>query len=251
MAYLTLNEVCNKLKKAGRLTTQPLYVYGTDVPPIDSKPSIDIKGCFANVVYSLATESEYSTVHLTTDNEKRSCPGAQAWIGYKPLMSHLKYTLSTGSKDFRSGRSEFLIANPNLTEKRLQAVGKIAPLGKYTIISKKYNFEGEITTIKSILCFGNSQQIRNLCSLFYFQSEKSYGIQIPWGPSCSSFISYPAGIIENGPQNCIILGPTDPTGNRWLSENFMSIGIPFEIARQMAEDVDSSFITKHPRIAYP
>ena len=103
----------------------------------------------------------------------------------------------------------------------------------------------------TLLCFGKAEQIRNLCSLVYFHSEKSSGIQIPWGPSCASFITYPAGMIEINNQPCVILGPTDPTGNFWFPQSFLSMGIPFKIAKQMAEDVDSSFIIQRPKIAYP
>ena len=82
-------------------------------------------------------------------------------------------------------------------------------------------------------------------------NESSYEVQIPWGPSCASFISYPARMIENGLKNSVIIGPTDPTGNNWFPDNFLSIGIPLETAIQMARDVDSSFIGKRPQIAYP
>jgi len=251
MAELSLTEICTKLKQASRLDSEPLFVYGSERIPINSVASMSIKGCIANVIYSIATDTKHSTIHFERDDDRKCCPGSQAWLGYKPFMPQLKYTLSTGSKDIRRGWSEFLIADPELTEKRLQSIGKIATLGKYTIISKDHQNVESDSKIKVIICFGNAQQIRNLCSLFYFHSAKSHGIQMPWGPVCSSLISYPAGLIENGPKDSIIIGPTDPTGNPWFPENYMSIGIPYKIAKQMARDVDSSFIGKNPKIAYP
>ncbi|KKK92579.1 hypothetical protein LCGC14_2701530, partial [marine sediment metagenome] len=49
----------------------------------------------------------------------------------------------------------------------------------------------------------------------------------------------------------IIIGPSDPTGNYWFPRNYLSIGIPFEIAKRMARDLDQSFITKRSEVAYP
>ncbi len=40
----------------------------------------------------------------------------------------LKYFLSTGSEDFRGGAAEYLIANPELSEKQLNSVGEITPI---------------------------------------------------------------------------------------------------------------------------
>ncbi|MFX1575204.1 MAG: hypothetical protein ACFFB0_20910 [Promethearchaeota archaeon] len=74
---------------------------------------------------------------------------------------------------------------------------------------------------------------------------------MPWGPSCASFVTYPAGMVENGTKNSIIIGPTDPTGNYWFPENYLSMGLPFEIAKRMANDFESSFIVKRSEIAYP
>ncbi|MFX0171622.1 MAG: DUF169 domain-containing protein [Candidatus Hodarchaeota archaeon] len=105
--------------------------------------------------------------------------------------------------------------------------------------------------ISAFLCFGIAEQIRNLCSLVYFHAEESHGIQIPWGPSCASFLSYPTGMIKINGQQSVVLGPTDPTGNYWFPQNFMSMGIPGDIARQMAEDLEFSIIEKRPNIAYP
>ena len=251
MTAITPSEVGSKLKQAGRLSSQPLCIYGTDTPPSDSTPSIDIHRCIAKVSFSLAKHSTYSAIHIGIDNKKQCCPGGQAWFGYQDFRPNLNYFLSTGTPNFREGKSEFLISNPDIAGNRLRSAGKITPLGKYIVIHRTDQaIEGD-PEIKAFLCFGIAEQIRNLCSLAYFHSKSSYGIQIPWGPSCASFISYPTGMIENGPEDRVIVGPTDPTGNHWLPDNFLSMGIPLETAMQMARDVDSSFIGKRPKFAYP
>ncbi len=251
MTELSIREIGSKLKNAGRLHSHPLVIYGTETPPDNSVSSMDINRCIANVIYSIATDSTFSAIHIGKDDQKRCCPGGQAWFGYKPFRPYLKYFLSTGSQNFRSGKSEFLISNPDLVEKRLPSDGKITPLGKFIVICRSDQLIETNTELKAFLCFGNSEQIRNLCSLAYFRSDTSYGIHMPWGPSCASFVSYPSGMIEDAPDNIAILGPTDPTGNYWLPEDCLSLGIPFQTALQIAEDVDSSFISKRPKIAYP
>ncbi len=47
------------------------------------------------------------------------------------------------------------------------------------------------------------------------------------------------------------VGPVDPTGNLWFPPDLMVMGIPAALARQMAADVDASFIGKRSRIAFP
>ena len=251
MSKITPSEVGRKLKQAGRLSSQPLCIYGTTNPPNDSIPSVDINRCIAKAIFSLATKPTYSALRVGVDNKKQCCPGGQAWFGYQEFRDNLNYFLSTGTPGFRGGQSEFLISNPRLATNRLNSTGKITPIGKYIIARRTDKISKENLDIKAFLCFGLAEQIRNLCSLAYFNSKSSYEVQIPWGPSCASFISYPTGMIESGLESNIIVGPSDPTGNNWFPDNFLSIGIPLKTAIQMARDFDSSFIGKRPKIAYP
>ena len=246
----TPNEIGNKLKQAGRFNSQPLCIYGADAPPTASISSTKLNRCIARAIFTIATDPTHLSVFISAEDKERCCPGGQAWLGFHPFMPYLNHFLSSGSPDFRNGSAEYLISDPELVERRLKAIGKITPLDEFIIISRSDQIE-QNHEIKAFLCFGNAEQIRNLSSLFYFHAEESYGIQIPWGPSCASYISYPTGMITINKQPNIILGPTDPTGNSWFPQDFMSMGIPFDIAKQMAEDLDSSFIEKRPKIAYP
>jgi len=251
MVELSARDIGRQLKLAGRLDAQPLCVYGTNTPPVNSIPSVNLNRCIAKAIYTMAIESDSSTIYIGVNNSKECCPGGQAWLGFQPFMIHLNFFLSTGSPSFRNGQSEFLIATPNLAEKRLHSIGKITPLGKYIIIQRSDQIDSENLNVKLFLCFGKAEQIRNLCSLVYFSSQTSHDVHIPWGPSCASFISYPAGMIENFPSNAVIVGPTDPTGNYWFPQDYLSMAIPFSTAKQMTEDLVSSFIRKRPKVAYP
>ncbi len=251
MVDLTTKEIGIKLTQAGMLKTSVLCVYGSDTIPVNATPMRKINRCLAKAIFTLSAQKIINKVYIGEDDLKGYCPGGQAWFGYKSFIPMLKYFLSTGSEDFRGGAAEFLIANPDLAEKQLKSIGKITPLGMYTVIQQCDEIDDQNLEAKAFICFGVSEQIRNLCSLAYFRPENTVTIQNLWGASCASFVTYPAGMAENSPKNSIIIGPSDPTGNYWFPRNYLSIGIPFEIATRMARDLDQSFITKRSEIAYP
>jgi len=251
MVDLTTKEIGIKLAQAGMLKTSVLCVYGLEKAPANVTPIKKFNRCLANAIFTLSAQKNVSSVYIGEDDLEGYCPGGQAWFGYKDFMPMLKYFLSTGSEDFRGGAAEFLIANPDLAEKQLKSIGKITPLGRYTVIQRCDDINDQDLEAKAFICFGVSEQIRNLCSLAHFRPENTINIQIPWGASCASFVTYPVGMAENSQKNCIIIGPSDPTGNHWFPQNYLSIGIPFEIAKRMAHDLDQSFITKRAEVAYP
>ncbi|MHA1414031.1 MAG: DUF169 domain-containing protein [Promethearchaeota archaeon] len=248
---LTIKEIGMKLNQAGRLSNIPLCIYGTDEIPGNAELVNKIDRCLAKAIFSLSINKSMNAIYISEDNLIGICPGGQAWLGYKPFLPMLKYFLSTGIKSFRKGAAEFLLSSPELAEKQLKMIGNLEPLGKFTVIQKYDTIENDKIDVKSFLCFGNAEQIRNLCSLAYFNPEDSFTIQVPWGASCASFITYSARISQKYSENTIIIGPTDPTGNYWFPENFLSIGIPFKIAERMALDLEKSFIKKRPTVAYP
>jgi hypothetical protein len=150
------------------------------------------------------------------------------------------------------GAAEYLVATPELAEKRMKTLGNITLLGKNIIIRKCSDISEEDLEIKAILCFGPSENIRNLCTLAYFNEYHSFDlIQMPMGPSCASFLSFPASMVEFTPKNCIIVGPTDPTGNNWFPPDYLSLGIPIELASLMVRDLETSFLFKRTNIAFP
>ncbi|MFX1277098.1 MAG: DUF169 domain-containing protein [Promethearchaeota archaeon] len=251
MVNLSVKEIGIRLRKAGRLETFPLCVYGTKTVPENAVSSCKIDRCIAKSIFKLATTKNINSIYLGQETLEGCCPGGQAWFGYKPFLPQLKYFISTGTKEFRGGAAEYLLADPDIADQQLKSVGKITPLGEYTVI-KKSEFTDELDIeVRSFLCFGRSEQIRNLCSLAYFHDEKGSMATIPWGPSCASFITYPADLTETIHESSIVVGPTDPTGNFWFPENYLSLGIPFDIASRMAKDLDSSFIVKRPNVAFP
>ncbi|MHA1291048.1 MAG: DUF169 domain-containing protein [Promethearchaeota archaeon] len=249
MVKYSIRDISIKFTEACKLKYRPLCIYGSEKIPENAIRSTKLHFCISNAMVSLAFQKNINTLFFGIDEKRGTCPGSRAWLGYEGFNPFLKYFLSTGIKKYPA---ENLVANPELAEDRLKSIGKITPLGKYTIIRACEDVYEDDIDIKAIIIFGNAEQIRNLCMLAFFKSKTSFNaIQMPWGSSCASFITYPAGLAENGPKECVLLGPMDPTDNYFFPPDLLSIGIPIKIALQMCEDLENSFIIKRRSVAFP
>ncbi len=140
----------------------------------------------------------------------------------------------------------------NMVERCFQALGKVTPPGKYLVVQACEALPDANPGIRSICCFGIAEQIRNMAALVHFDRDDPFSpVIVPWGPSCSTLITYPAGMAENAPKDSAFMGPQDPTQNRSLPPDMMAIGIPAGLAIRMAENLDSSFVVRRPRVAFP
>ena len=247
---ISIKEIGNNLVKGGRLKTRPLCIYGSETVPENAITSTKLHFCIGNAMIALAMRKDVKIMYYGKDIKWGSCPGARAWLGYEGFNPFLQYFLSTG---YKNTPSENLVATPELALDKLNSVGKITPVGKYTIIRVCEDVsEEEALDVKAIICFGGAEQIRNLCMLAYFDVNTAFNaIQMPWGSSCSSFITHPAGLGENSPKNCVIMGPMDPTDNYFFPPNILSLGIPIDFARRMSSNLENSFIIKRANVAYP
>lgn len=173
-------------------------------------------------------------------------------MGLAPESEDIKFFVSTGRKDVRGGAAEFLKSGPEKVEACFRAMGKVSPPGKYLIVSACDALPDDSPDVRSICCFGNAEQIRNVAALVHFDRDDPFSpVIVPWGPSCATFISYPAGMAENAPKNTAFMGPQDPTQNHSLPPDMMALGIPAEMAKRMVTNLDASFITQRPQVAFP
>jgi len=249
---LSIADIGKKLAKAGRLEMRPLCVYGADIAPCESVAAAKVNRCLSEAILEMAVKKDMPPIYLGENMLEGVCPGGQSWLGFIPFHPHLKDFISIGSPEFRGGLAEYYKANPEVAEKSMEAVGKLAPLGKYTVISGCDHLPFGDPGVKAIICFGNAEQIRNLCGLIHFRSTRPFSSTVvPWGPACATMIAYPAGIAEKAPDGAAFVGPTDPTGNAWFPESHLVIGLPIKVSRQMCEDLEDSFIEKNPSLAYP
>ena len=252
MPKLSVSEIGSKLTQAGKLQTRPLCVYGSEAIPEGVAPSTSIGSCIAKVVVTLAFHAKTPPIYVASDMPETCCGGGLAHFGFTEFNPGIKYFVSTGWKGFRNGAAEFLRASPELVEENQKRMGKITPPGKYVVIRPCADLVDKDPGVRSVLCFGRAEQIRNMCSLVHFRSRDPFRqILVPQGASCASFVSYAAGMVENAPTDAVFVGPCDPTGNSWFPQDHLSLAIPVKIARRMAEDLESSFIIKRPSVAYP
>jgi hypothetical protein len=233
------------------LETRPLAVYGSETIPERSVTMSSIDSCTAKTILMAAVDEKVPTIYLGKETLKGCCLGGITWFGFGKISPFIKYFVSTGIKEYRNGEAEFLKASPEIMEKIQEAVGKITPPGKYLVVSSLEEMD-EDPGIKSVLCFGKGEHIRNLCSLIHFRSEDPFkSVIAPFGPSCATFVTYPAGMSGKAPENTAFIGPVDPTGNTWFPEDYMALGIPIDMAVNMCRDFDDSFAIKRPEVAYP
>jgi hypothetical protein len=263
---ISIKKIGESLMRAGMLEIAPLCVYFQDEIPQDAVPMVSVDKCAAKAILTVAMDKNTPALYIGPDCLKGFCLGGITWLGFsKKLSPHIKYFVSTGHEDFRGGDAEYLKASPELFEKFAESIGPInlprknlvvKPCDKFSQDEQLENFEGgpgiKDPIIHSLLCFGNGQQIRNLCSLIHFRTINPFeSIICPFGPACATMITYPAHLAEKTPTNAAFIGPTDPTGNRWFPTDFMALGIPLNMAKDMCNDLENSFAVQRPEVAYP
>ncbi|MDH3364748.1 MAG: DUF169 domain-containing protein [Thermoplasmata archaeon] len=252
MTEMNFREIGELLATAFRLTTRPLAVYGSETLPSGTVHVPEVNRCLAASLYKMAAEEELSAIYVTGDSREGCCPGGLTHTGFLPGNEFTKYFVSTGTKDFREGAAEYLKSSPEIFERCQAALGKITPPGKYLIIQACETLPDRMPEVRSICCFGAAEQIRNLAALVHFDRDDPFSpVIVPWGPSCSTFISYPAGMCEKAPKNTAFMGPADPTQNRNIPPEMMALGIPAEMAVRMVGNLGLSFISRRPQVAFP
>jgi len=252
MTEADFKKIGARLKDAFRLSTRPLAVYGSEVRPEGISPANGIHRCFAVSLFRMTTGTDVSGIYVSADTSEGCCSGGLYHVGYTPVPDDVKYFVSTGRKDVRNGMAEFLKASPELVDKCEQATGPIHPPGKYLVIQACESLPDSSPAVRSLCCFGTSEQIRNMAALIHFDRDNPFSpVIVPWGSSCSTFITFPAGLAEKVPRNTAFMGPQDPTQNYSLPPDMMALGIPAEMAERMVGNLDASFITRRSQVAFP
>ncbi len=162
------------LKSAFRLSTRPLAVYGSEVPPSGIPHLAEVNRCFAVSLYRMATGNEVSAIYVSADSGEGCCVGGLYHVGYIPVPDEIKYFVSTGRKDVRGGAAEYLKAGPELVERCTVVAGPIHPPGKYLIVQACETLPVTIPVIRSLCCFGTGEQIRNMAALIHFDRDDPF-----------------------------------------------------------------------------
>jgi hypothetical protein len=252
MAQEQFRVIGERLKAAFRLSARPLAVYGSAMLPAGSTHLPAVSRCFAVAMSRMAAGTGPAALHVSADSREGCCPGGLAHTGFQPEPDDIKYFVSTGREDIRGGAAEYLKAGPELVERCFAAMGTITPPGKYLVVRTCETLPDPEPAVRSLCCFGTAEQIRNMAALVHFDRDDPFSpVIVPWGPSCSTFITYPAGMAARAPENSAFMGPQDPTQNHTLPAGMMALGIPAALAVRMAENLDASFVVRRPQVAFP
>ena len=252
MAPSPVRRIGMAIRDAFHLKARPLAVYGAEVVPEGGVPVSSVNRCLAAAMYHLATSGDNVALYVGGEAQAGCCPGGLTYLGFIQYPPAIKYFVSTGKKEYRNGEAEYLKANPEIVERCFRAAGTITPPGKYVVVQACEALPDAVTDARSLCLFGNAEQVRNLAALVHFdQDEPFFPVIVPYGPTCSTLITYPAGMAAHAPVDTAFMGPQDPTTNYALPIDTMALGVPLSVARRMADNIGLSFVTKRPDVAFP
>ncbi len=244
MPELTIEEIGRILADLVDLETKIVCVSGSEEIPDCGVRTSSISGCLASAMYQMATGAIPGPLYAGYEQDLPFCRciGGQAWFGYRSFDPRLMSLLASGSEDLKGLTPKRLKKSREIAQKTISSIGKVLPLGRYVVMSCCEGLQDD-RGVRCIICFGSSEQIRNLCALAHYASRDVFDpISIPWGPSCATMITYPAGMAENAPSDMLFVGPSDPSASVWLPKGCLVVGIPVKMARMMAECAKQSFL---------
>ncbi|WP_230742271.1 DUF169 domain-containing protein [Methanooceanicella nereidis] len=239
-------DIALKLASSLRLEILPVCVYGSEEIPDAGVRASAISDCVAESIFRMASgEKPYPLyVSLEEGEDFCRCRGGPAWFGYSGFDPDLISSMSTVSTGEHC-EPKLLKATPEVAKNTYDALGKITPIGKYTVMRRCDDPGLTGCDVKCIIFFGTAGSIRDLCGLAHFRNPGIMNAaELPWGPSCGTLVTYPAGMSDKIKADRVFIGPVDPSARYWLDPALMAAGIPVEMARDMAADVDISFISK-------
>jgi hypothetical protein len=249
---LTIPQIGARLAEAGRLTSRPLCIAGSDAVPKGAVPAPSVDRCLAKAIATVAINPNTPPIYLGPGALEGCCPSGIAFTGFGEQSRDSRFFISTGSPGVAGGSALYLKADPEMVDASRLAAGEIRPIWEYLVVRPAEAYPADAPEPRSLLLFAQSEPARNLCALAHFGTPDVFGAAVvPWGAACASFVTYPAGLAEKAPRNAIFVGPTDASVNLWFPREAVSLGIPMDIARRMAEQVPASFIGKRAGMAYP
>jgi hypothetical protein len=253
MSDSTIRELSDRCIAAFRLHAHPLAVCGAEAVPEGARHLSSVHRCIAVAMYRMASgQTDADAVWLGGGETAGCCPGGLSHTGFSEREGDIALFVSTGRKDVRGGAAEYLKATPELVETCFRAAGAITPPGRYLVIRKASSVPGTGADVRSLCLFGDAETVRNIAALVHFdRDEPFFPVLVPWGPACATFVSYPAKLAANAPEQSAFMGPQDPTVNHALPPDTMGIGIPLRVVERMAGNIDRSFVARRPRVAFP
>lgn len=250
---ISVGNIHEKLMKTGPLKHRIIGVFGCDERPADAVTvgSVIKNGtpCLAKALFKMSSQPNVPPIYVSRDAAQETCPGVLMWFGFVEFPPMIEQMFTSDSPDTDS---LCIKHNTELCTATFRDMGQFTPAGKYIVLRPIDGTDDGPGRLKSVLCFGDAQQIRNLGALVHYGAPKAFTpIMAPWGSGCSTFAGFPAGMASNAPKNTAFLSPVIPEANSWLPADTFALGIPIEIAARMADGYPSSFLVRQPSMAYP
>jgi hypothetical protein len=243
---IRVKELNGRIVEAGKLDHQVIGIYCQDAFPEEAVPvaSIIKEGhpCLAKALLKMSIEKDLRPVFVGGGKNQECCWGASIWLGFRDFPTNIEEMFSSDSPNPDSMRIK---KTSKLCRQTIADIGKITPGGKYIVMRSLPDIEIGLEHLRSILCVGNSLQIRNLGAMVHYSEGGAFApIMAPWGSGCATFITYPAGMASNAPKDTAFLSPMTPEANEWLPKDTLILGIPIDMAVRMAEGFETSFAAK-------
>lgn len=246
MSY-PLNTINETLLKAGRLKHRVIGVFATDNPPKDAKP---VSGCIAKAIFNMAMSKDASPVYTGGETLSEGCWAMPFWTGYKPMPDIVNNILSNGAGTGRKGL--YLKDTPEICKRSLDNMGEITPPSSYITVAACDGAEVQEGKLLSLICFGNSEQIRILSGLVHFSSDNIFtSVVAAWGSGCANFITFPGGMAASCPKDTAFISPIGYEANVWFPEDMLAISFPLSVAERITESYDRSFAVMQADVTYP
>lgn len=236
-----------KLAAAVALDSLPVCVYGSEELPAGGTRTSAIIDCVAAAIFRLAADETPGPLYATAVDGAGlcRCAGGAEWFGYSGFDPYLVRSMSTAVPAGSRLVPKRLKSSPSVAEKTYASVGTVSPLGQYTVFRRCDDPKLAGEDVKCVVCFGTAGQIRDLCGLAHFRSPGVLGaVEWPWGPSCATLITFPAGMSARVAPDRLFIGPADPSARSWLPEPMLAAGLPAGLALTMARDVGLSFLSR-------
>lgn len=176
---------------------------------------------------------------LAFSKDTIGCSGGVRYSGFPAaLSSNFKYFLSCGIPGKIEG--ERYKKTPELVESYVLEMPVPKAEGRF-LVFKRWDRAEEEDEPEVAVFLGNADTISGLFTLANFRALDQLAVITPFCSGCGSIISYPLAERERERQRGVI-GMFDVSARPFVSPGFFSFAAPMKKVREMAEDMEESFL---------
>ena len=256
------------IKKGVGLKYEPVGIVLTDERPEKAKQFKEGKwGC---VMFMLGAATKGKTAVF--DRTTYGCWGGGVGLGFGNRYQDFPggqdcfcYFLSTGNEQWEQGRQvaeqvkpymdkgtfeDFLhgegyLESPELVEKFVEGLPMRDIAEQYVVFKPLTDIDPDKETPAVVVFLGDMDQVSALTILSNYHRETNDNVIFPYAAGCMSICIYPLQEAEQEKPRAV-LGLNDISARlalkRMLKEDVMSFAVPWQLYREMADNVPGSFL---------